>query len=129
MSKEGRGQPAHKSAVAPKGLKKEFGNVKEVGADKPHSPGKDKDGLSGYSPGPGSIVPKQAGGKKRHTPGGFGSHHKHDHPMAHHEVHHASHHNHRGHKGHLGEHSMVHSGKLRKRPMGAFRYHEVFDKD
>lgn len=98
--------------------------------------------LSSYSPGPGDIVPKkgehgrtkheekqQAGGKHRGTPGGFGGHHKHEHPMAHPEVHHASHHSHKGMSGQpKPPQHMLHTGKISERPVGAFRYHEVFDK-
>jgi hypothetical protein len=109
MASEGKGQPAHKDSVKPRGLGMKFGNSKVVGSG-PHSPGKNKDGLSGYTPGKGNIGPKMAGA---------------GHPMAHSEVHHATH---GGHKGHLGEHKLCCSNKISERPMGAFKYHEVFGK-
>ena len=104
MSKEGRGQPAHKSAVKPKGLSTKFGNAHPGGHS--HSPGKDKGGLSGYSPGTGNVVPTGKG-------------------LAHKSVHHATH---GGHPGFLGEHKLAGSHKISTRPMGAFKYGEVFGK-
>lgn len=126
---EGKGQPAHKNVEGPAHSKNaHFDNVKEH-SNAPHSPGKSH-ALSGYEPGTGNVVPhknnKQAGGKHRGTPGGFGGHHKHDHPMAHREVHHASMHNNGGHKGFHGEAKLLHTHKISERPMGAFRYSEVF---